>query len=107
MGMTTSAVASEAEVVLHVGPVCIETAARRAWTELVQALVAGERDADAASRMLRDFLASTDFAKLRARHPELAGGRSRTVRLRRDENGGIVWELVAEEGQAGPQRESS
>jgi hypothetical protein len=44
--------------------------------------------------MLAGFLGSTDFAALRAAHPELAGGTPCRVRIYRDREGVVRWEAL-------------
>jgi hypothetical protein len=85
-----------ASVVLTLEDACIETTARRAYRELTAALLDGHASAatvEATAETLAAFLASTDFAVLRAEHPELAGGTRCHVRLRR-EGDTVRWELV-------------
>jgi hypothetical protein len=83
--------------VLTVGESCIQTATRQAHRELTVILLE-ENAAGAAlgpvADMLERFLATTNFAALRAEHPELAGGHRCRVRLYRGEDGGVRWEVV-------------
>jgi len=87
----------DGSLVLAVGEFCIETAARRAHREVTEALLAG-RGEDAALGILAEtlerFLTTTRFSALRTEHPELAGGTRCRVRLHREGDGGVRWELV-------------
>jgi hypothetical protein len=85
-------------VILSLGEGCIQATARRAHRELARALlddgIAPAPAALAAVETLARFLAETDFPALRARRPELAGGRPVQVKLepRRE---GVSWEVVS------------
>jgi hypothetical protein len=87
-------------VVLALGDACIQTAAKRAHRELAAALLEGRAaasEAGAALETLARFLAATDFAALRAEHPELAGGIACRVRLLASADGAVRWELERSE----------
>jgi hypothetical protein len=90
-------VLSDGGLVLKLGDVCIQTAARKAHRELVQELL-DEGTAVHAHESLVDtlaaFLDNTDFAALRATHPELAGGIPCLVKLRLDRNGSVRWKVI-------------
>lgn len=82
-------------VVLSLDGACIQTAARRAHRELAAALIEGRAagpEAEASLETLTEFIAATDFAALRAKHPELAGGAPCRVVLRRGGDGRVGWE---------------
>lgn len=89
-------VPSNGSPVLALDGACIQTAAKRAHRELSSALLEGRAAgsaAEAALETLARFLSTTDFALLRARHPELAGGGACRVRLRAFDDGTVCWEL--------------
>ncbi|MGB8412146.1 MAG: hypothetical protein WCE23_04910 [Candidatus Binatus sp.] len=90
-------VLSDGSVVLTLGEACVQMTAKRAHRELTLALIEG-RAAGAAPEVLVDtlerFLSTTDFAGLRAEHPELAGGSGCRVRLYRHADGIVRWEVV-------------
>jgi len=90
--------AGEEEVILDVGEACIQTAARREHRKLVAALLEASAPApplEARAETLGRFLRSTDFAALRAAHPELAGGAGVRVRLSRTDGGPVRFEIMA------------
>ena len=94
----------EGEVVLQLGPVCIETAARQAWRRIVEKLIARQdMTSMRQATLLREFIEATDFARMRSEHQELAGGLRCQVRLRRAPDGGVRWELLHLHGENGPQ----
>ena len=88
-------------IVLSVGDHCIQTTARHAYHELTTALLEEEGGDVTTDKlggfvtMLERFLSGTDFRKLRAEHPELAGGTRCLVELRLREDGRVLWEVVA------------
>lgn len=92
------------EVVLQLGPVCIETAARQAWRRIVEKLTAGkDMTSMRQASLLREFIEATDFARMRSEHQELAGGLRCQVRLHWAPDGGVRWELFHLRGENGPQ----
>ncbi|MDY0061775.1 MAG: tRNA (N6-threonylcarbamoyladenosine(37)-N6)-methyltransferase TrmO [Myxococcota bacterium] len=88
----------DGSVVLTLAGHCLQTAARHAHRTLAAALLADEEPLPGtteALELLTVFLTETDFATLRAAHPELDGrGRAR-VRLFRDARGVLGWETLA------------
>lgn len=86
--------AAGGDVVLHLGDVCIQKAARRAYDALVSS-EAEDRSTVRAVDLLVRFLQTTDFAALRVAHPVLAGGTACRVRLFRREDGQVGWEISA------------
>jgi hypothetical protein len=85
------------DVVLHLGEGCIQTCARRARREIVDALLGSDADAvtlDPVIELLDLFLQTTDFRRLRAQHPDLAGEIPCCVRLYRTPDGAVRWEMV-------------
>ncbi|MFZ0887974.1 MAG: hypothetical protein WA005_05940 [Candidatus Binataceae bacterium] len=88
---------SDGSLLLTLGEACLQTTAKRAHRELTLALIEG-RAAEPALEVLVDtlerFLSTTDFAALRAEHPELAGGSDCRVRLYRHGDGVVRWEVV-------------
>jgi hypothetical protein len=77
---------------------CIQTRARRARQEIVDALLAGHASAVAIEpvvELLDLFLQTTDFRRLRAEHPELAGEIPCRVRLYRTPDGAVRWEITS------------
>lgn len=93
----SSEVLSNGDVVLHLEETCIQTTAKKAHRELVTLCIEqGETDAgiEAAVELLCDFLQTTDFARVRSEHPELAGGTACSVRLIRGGEGKVDWEVV-------------
>jgi hypothetical protein len=85
----------DGSLVLRLAEACIQTTARRAHRELTLALLEGHGavGAEAALALLELFLRDVDFAAVRARFPELAGGSGARVRLRRAD-GAVRWEIV-------------
>ena len=82
------------ELVLELRDACVETTARRAHRALVARALDGATAAMAAPlALLTRFLEQTDFRRLRARHPELAGDEACDVRLFRGEDGAVRWEI--------------
>jgi hypothetical protein len=85
------------DVVLRLGEGCIQTCARRARQEIVDALLAGDASGVAIEpvvELLDLFLQTMDFRRLRAEHPELAGETPCRVRLHRTPDGAVRWEIV-------------
>jgi hypothetical protein len=93
-------VLSDGSLVLTLSESCIQTTARRAHRDLAEMLLSGPspgRVVEARFDLLGRFLAATDFARLRAEHPELAGGSPCRVRLFSDGDGAVRWEVVQAE----------
>jgi hypothetical protein len=91
-------VLANGDVVLRLGEGCIQTCARRARREIVDALLAGDANEVAIEtvvELLDLFLQTTDFRRLRAQHPQLAGEVPCRVRLYRTSDGAVRWEMVA------------
>jgi len=90
-------VLSDGSLILTLGELCIQSTARQAHRELSAALLE-ESAADATLGALVDtlgrFLNMTNFPALRAEYPELAGGTECCVRLRRQQDGDVCWEVV-------------
>jgi hypothetical protein len=90
-------VLSDGSLVLTVGEFCIQTTAKKAHREVTTALIEG-RSANttlgALADMLEHFLSTTNFAALRAEHPELAGGVECRIRLQRLGDGNVRWKVV-------------
>jgi hypothetical protein len=87
----------DGSLVLALGEACVQTAAKQAHRELVLAFLeerATGQTLEALVDMLERFLNSTDFASLRAEHPELAGNAPCRVRLYRCEDGIVRWEVL-------------
>ncbi|MBN1946909.1 MAG: hypothetical protein JW797_14645 [Bradymonadales bacterium] len=85
----------DGSLVLTLDEACIQTAAKKAHREIALALLDGVEQDEAmegALDLLERFIDNTDFATLRARHPELAGHAGCRVRLVRDEDGTVRWE---------------
>jgi hypothetical protein len=77
---------ASSRVVLDLSQHCIETAARREHRRLLEAILdLDHRDRAMEDRLavLTDFLKQADFGRLRAEQPQLAGGASVRVELRR------------------------
>ena len=92
------------EVILQLGPVCIETAARQAWRRIVEKLTTRhDMTSMRQATLLREFIEATDFARMRSEHQELAGGLRCQVRLHWAPDGGVRWELYHLHGDKGPQ----
>ena len=90
-------VLANGDVVLHLGEGCIQTCARRARREIVDALLGSDADAvtlEPVIELLDLFLQTTDFRRLRAEHPELAGETPCRVRLYRRPDDTLGWEIV-------------
>ena len=90
-------VLANGDVVLRLGEGCIQTRARRARREIVDALLAGDANGVAIEpvvELLDLFLQTTDFRRLRAEHPELAGETPCRVRLYRTPDGAVRWEVI-------------
>ena len=90
-------VRADGSLVLELGETCIQTAARRAHRQMAQMLLdqsTGGTVRENALDTLGDFLTRTDFAALRAERPELAGGTPCRVRLRRNRDGSVDWEMI-------------
>jgi hypothetical protein len=88
---------SDGGLVLKLGEVCIQTAAKNAHRQLVQELLGGGAACcarEALVDMLAGFLDGTDFAALRAAHPLLAGGTPCRVKLHRDRDGVVLWKVI-------------
>lgn len=82
------------DLVLHLKDFCIQNTAKRARERLVAECLDVDEpsvEIERALELLALFLEGSDFAELRARYPELAGGRPCAVRLRRNEDGGVSW----------------
>jgi tRNA (adenine37-N6)-methyltransferase len=95
--MLTYEVLSNGTVVLFPSKSCIETAAKRARHELVAACLEDSESGvciEEPIELLGHFLETTDFGKLRAQHPELAGGTECRVELRLCKDGTVRWELI-------------
>jgi hypothetical protein len=94
-------VLDDGSLILTLGEACLQTAAKRAHYELTLALLEGRAAGaalEALAGTLARFLNTTDFAVLRAEHPELAGGTRQRVRLYRREDGSTRWEIVQPDG---------
>ena len=90
-------------LVLRLGEGCIQTCARRARQEIVDALLAGDANGVAIEpviEILDLFLGTADFRRLRAEHPELSGEIPCHVRLHRTPDGTVGWEVVSTDEQA-------
>ena len=87
-----------ATVVLELTERCVQTAARREHGRLVDRLMRSDADGgpdEERLELLADFLSATDFPRLRAERPELAGGTPVTFTLWRDEAGELCWAVSA------------
>lgn len=85
------------DVMFRLGEGCIQTCARRARREIVDALLAGDANGVAVEpvvELLDLFLGTADFRRLRAEHPELAGEIPCRVRLHRTPDGTVQWEII-------------
>ena len=90
-------VLSNGTVVLLLSNSCIETAAIRARQELVAACLEDSESGACIEKpieLLGRFLETIDFGKLRAQHPELAGGTECRVKLYQCEDGALRWKLI-------------
>jgi len=88
-------VLSDGSLIVTLSSACIQTTAKRAHRELTTALLDGRAEGtsiEALLEMLERFLTTTDFAALRAEHPELARGTRYRVRLYRSNDGVVRWE---------------
>jgi hypothetical protein len=86
------------EFYLELDEHCIETTARHAHRRLVDVLLEDTGtggDKRRAVELLREFLEQEDFAKIRSDHPDLAGGRRRTVRVYRGPDGRVRWSVAS------------
>ena len=95
--MRTYEVLSNGNVVLMLDKFCIETAAKQARHELVAICLEGSESGaciEEPIELLGRFLETIDFGKLRAQHPELAGGTECRVTLHKCEDGTVRWELI-------------
>lgn len=87
-------------VVLHLTGSCVQTVARRARQQLMQALLEETRaeatspDTTMALQLLTDFLQGADFSALRAANPALAGAEPCTVLVQRGPGGQAVCRVV-------------
>jgi len=75
---------------------CIETAARREYQTLTGAMLDGTDQGttvDAQIALLARFLRETDFPRLRAKEPRLAGGSNIRVTLRLSADGRMEWRI--------------
>jgi hypothetical protein len=93
-------VGKDGSVVLSLGEVCIQTAAKRAHRALVTAILDGRSEDSNEARAvetLEHFLTATDFASLRSGHPSLAGGVTCRVRVGGGRDGAVRWEIVRSE----------
>jgi hypothetical protein len=96
-------VLSNGDVVLRLGEGCIQTCARRARREIVDALLGGDANGvgiEPVVELLDLFLQKADFRRLRAEHPELAGDIPCRVRLYRTPDGTVEWEIIAADEHA-------
>ena len=87
----------DGRLVLILREACIQTTARQAHREITERLLAESSPDDALAEsveLLQRFLVSTNFARLRTEHPELAGGTPCRVRLSRCADGTVQWEMV-------------
>jgi hypothetical protein len=90
-------VLANGDLLLRLGEGCIETCARRARREVVDALLANDANEAAIEpvvELLDLFLQTTDFRRLRAEHPQLAGEVPCRVRLYRTPDGAVRWEVI-------------
>jgi hypothetical protein len=90
-------VSYDGSLVLTLDGACLQTTAKKAHREMTLALLDGRAAADGLESlvdMLESFLGTTNFARLRAEHFELTGAMRRQVRLFRNENGEVSWEVV-------------
>ncbi len=96
-GNRTKPSGTNGTLVLDLSRHCIETAAVHAYRSLVDAFVGHSgRDPNMEEKLVlvHAFLQTSDFAKLRAEHPELAGGSAIRIRLQRSNSGGVTWNVV-------------
>ena len=96
-------VLANGDVVFRLGEGCIQTRARRARQEIVDALLAGDANGVAIEpviELLDLFLGTADFRRLRAEHPELAGEIPCRVRLYRTPHGTVQWEIITADEHA-------
>jgi ABC-type hemin transport system ATPase subunit len=86
---------SEPRVVLDLSQHCVETAARREHARLQAALLDRGYEAETAGQLalVREFLDTVDFRKLRRDMPELAGGSPIRLQLVR-QAGRLQWNVV-------------
>jgi hypothetical protein len=80
------------KVKLNVNKHCIEAAAKEFLRELVRELlnkenIAGELEKQV--EILKEFLEKTEFGRVRAKFPELAGGTDMDVYLKKGAGGGF------------------
>ncbi|MBN1652407.1 MAG: hypothetical protein JXA30_01390 [Deltaproteobacteria bacterium] len=91
---------SEGEVVLMLRDACIQSTAKRALRLITDGLItdrfAGARY-ETAVEILKQFLESNDFGRLRARHPELRGEFEQPVRVYFAADKTVHWQLVQKE----------
>jgi hypothetical protein len=86
-----------AQAILQLDQHCIETTARHRHQRLMsQLLEADQEDPALASQLevLRAFLEQTDFAAIRAAHPDLCGGTRMRVRITLDRDGRARWSKI-------------
>jgi hypothetical protein len=87
-------VLANGDVVLRLDDVCIQTAAKRARSDLLAGyLDEPEAEAEKTIGVLECFLETSDFRSMRSRHPELAGGTQCCVRLHQCQDGTVTWEV--------------
>jgi tRNA 2-selenouridine synthase SelU len=87
------------EIVLTIDETCIQTTAKRARQQLVEALLADQvagNGVDKAIELLARFLETADFGRLRANHPELRAGARSRVKLSVSADAAVRWEVVTE-----------
>lgn len=81
---------------LHIKSHCIETEARNEFSRLMDRYFNTddlEGELDEKIELLRDFLESSDFPKLRSSDMRLSGGQESDVVIKRGEDGNITLEI--------------
>lgn len=94
--MEFEGLAMDVTVNLHIKSHCIETEARNEFGRLMDRYFSTddiEGELDEKIELLRDFLESSDFPRLRASDLRLSGGQESDVMIKRNEDGRIILEI--------------
>ncbi len=92
-----SAKPSDADILLDLSEHCIEMASKREYRRLVNEALQMESEGTMLEdklTTLQEFIENTDFRQLRSARPELCGGSSVKVFLRRLSSGRVGWSIA-------------
>ncbi len=95
--MESEGLSMDVTVNLHIKSHCIETEARNEFGRLMDRYFSTddiEGELDEKIELLRDFLESSDFPKLRASDLRLSGGQESDVVIKRSEDGRITLDIL-------------